>query len=683
MAVAGFFTRSLSRRLVVAFLMVALVPVMLVGYLSDSFGRRSLYNAEFRKLNELREEKSAQVRAYLASVIDSARFLADYDQVITTLTQSASDRQVGQNPGDNQAATGEDDFVNKLVRVLTKYVELRGQYESEEDVLLIRPSGHVIASMDWLADYGANLKTGDLRDSGLGQVWQKVMKSQKPAITDFSIYKPSGAAAAFVAAPVFTRENRFCGVLAIRIGTNRLSKILKVTDAAGKTAEAYLVGSDGLMRSQSNYTDEISFLRKRVETGPAKAALRGQKGHAVATNYLGKRVFSSYGITGIRDNQSLGADFDWAILAEIGKSEAIGPVVQITHRFALIVVAVVGAVLMAAFFLARSLTKPITTMVERVNRVSEGDLTVQVGFQGRADEIGQLAQAIEVMVSSAQDQIRRILEGVYVLSSCATEISTTVAKLSMSTAQASSAVTETSTTVEQVKQAAQVSGAEAKRVAETARHSVQVSAAGEKATEGTISRMNLIQEQIAIISETVLTLSAHSRAITNLIGTVQDLADQSNLLAVNASIEAARAGDQGKGFAVVAREIKALADQSRGATEQMRKILDDNGNRVSAVVMATEQGSKAVEGGVRQAELAGSSIQALTGSVSESSRAANTIGSSIEQQSAGVHQVAMAMASIEQAMHQNVAVTAQLEGSARKLQQLGGSLQELVQRYTV
>ena len=111
--------------------------------------------------------------------------------------------------------------------------------------------------------------------------------------------------------------------------------------------------------------------------------------------------------------------------------------------------------------------------------------------------------------------------------------------------------------------------------------------------------MNLIKTQMESIGETVVRLSDQSRAIEDIIASVQDLADQSNLLAVNASIEAARAGDQGKGFAVVAHEIKTLADQSKEATEHIRTILDDTRKWVSAAVMATEQGGKAVEAGLQ------------------------------------------------------------------------------------
>jgi methyl-accepting chemotaxis protein len=195
--------------------------------------------------------------------------------------------------------------------------------------------------------------------------------------------------------------------------------------------------------------------------------------------------------------------------------------------------------------------------------------------------------------------------------------------------------------------------------------------------------MKMIREQMESIGETVVRLSDRGRDIEEIIATVQDIADQSNLLAVNASIEAARAGDRGKGFAVVAHEIKSLADQSKDAVQQVRSILQDIRKWIGAVVMAAEQGSKAVDAGVEQSVLAGEAIQALAESVVRSSQAASVIETSSGQQSVGVEQVSSAMASIEPAVNQNLMGTTQLENAAQKLKKLGEQLRESVNRYRI
>jgi methyl-accepting chemotaxis protein len=195
--------------------------------------------------------------------------------------------------------------------------------------------------------------------------------------------------------------------------------------------------------------------------------------------------------------------------------------------------------------------------------------------------------------------------------------------------------------------------------------------------------MNRIQEQMESIAESVVRLSEQGQAIGEIIATVNDLAEQSNLLAVNAAIEATRAGEYGKGFAVVAQEVRSLAEQSRDATKQVRTILMEVQKATSAAVIATEQGTKAVAAGLKQATDAGESIGGLTGSVGEAAQAAIQIAASSQQQLVGMDQIATAIANIRQATTQNMAGTRQLEASAQNLQELGGRLKILVARQRV
>lgn len=195
--------------------------------------------------------------------------------------------------------------------------------------------------------------------------------------------------------------------------------------------------------------------------------------------------------------------------------------------------------------------------------------------------------------------------------------------------------------------------------------------------------MNRIREQMESIADSVVRLSEQGQTIGEIIATVNDLAEQSNMLAVNAAIEATRAGEYGRGFAVVAQEVRSLAEQSKQATIQVRSILMELQKATSAAVMATEQGSKAVAQGVKQATDAGESIRALTGTSNEAAQAAIQIAASSQQQLIGMDQIASAISNIRQATSQNLAGTRQLEASAVSLQELGGRLKVLVERQRV
>lgn len=364
------------------------------------------------------------------------------------------------------------------------------------------------------------------------------------------------------------------------------------------------------------------------------------------------------------------------------KRQAAADHTAVTTQRVLVVgtVVVFVAVLLISFPLSGAITRPIARAVDLAVAISSGDLSKSLDVKG-SDEVGRLAAALNNMVDNLREQTQRTLEGVNVLWSSAAEISSTVVQLGQTTARMSAAVAETSTTVEEVKQSARVASERAKKVASDAQQAVEISTAGTRATKDTTDKMNHIKEQMASIGETVVKLSRQSQAIEAIIASVQDLADQSNLLAVNASIEAARAGDQGRGFAVVAHEIKSLAEQSRDATTQVRSILEETRKWVSAVVMAAEEGGKAVEAGVVQSAVAGESIHSLAGSLAASSQSAQIIDTSAEQQFVGIDQVAQAMTNIEHAMQQNLAGMTQLEGAARRLEELGESLKGVVERY--
>jgi methyl-accepting chemotaxis protein len=345
-------------------------------------------------------------------------------------------------------------------------------------------------------------------------------------------------------------------------------------------------------------------------------------------------------------------------------------------------VALLLGVVMAAF-LNRIIADPLREIAGVAERVASGDLTVNVPSDHRADEVGVLAQTFRRMVETLREVNREIRESVNVLGASATEILAATSQVASGAVETATAVSETTTTVEEVKQTAGVSSQKARYVSESAQKAAQVSQSGKKSVEESIAGMSRVQERMESIAESIVRLSEQSQAIGEITATVNDLAEQSNLLAVNAAIEAAKAGDAGKGFAVVAAEVKSLAEQSRQATAQVRAILTDIQKATSAAVMATEQGTKAVEAGVKQSTEAGQSIQVLAEGIVEAAQAATQIAASSQQQVVGMDQVALAMENIRQASVQNVAGTKQAEVAAQSLHELGQRLKQLVEQYKV
>jgi methyl-accepting chemotaxis protein len=374
----------------------------------------------------------------------------------------------------------------------------------------------------------------------------------------------------------------------------------------------------------------------------------------------------------------------------------------------------------AGFSIARNISVPLNQISGVAEKIANGDLSATVAADDRGDEVGRLSRTFSRMIRSLQEMadvakkiaasdlrvqikpqseadvlgnafvimvqnLRRttieLAEGVNVLASSASEILAATTQVAAGAAETGTAIAQTTSTVEEVKQTAQVSSQKAKYVSDSAQKATQVAQTGRKSVDASIDGMKKIQTQMESIAESVVKLSEQSQAIGEIIASVNDLAEQSNLLAVNAAIEAAKAGEHGKGFAVVAQEVKSLAEQSKQATAQVRTILNDIQKATTAAVLATEQGSKAVETGVKQSTEAGDAIRLLADGITEAAQAATQIAASSQQQLVGTDQVAMAMENIKQASAQNMAGTKQAEIAAHGLHDLGQKLKQLVEQY--
>lgn len=336
-----------------------------------------------------------------------------------------------------------------------------------------------------------------------------------------------------------------------------------------------------------------------------------------------------------------------------------------------------------SMWLNRMISSPLREIARAAARVTDGDLSLRLTEMRRTDEIGVLIETFSQMVLSLREMTGEARAGAEMLAETASAILATTTQVAAGSAETASSIGETSVTMEEVKQTVQLSAEKAREVSDAAQRTAEVARSGQDAVEDVAQGMARIREQVEAVAGSILRLSEQSHAIGEIIAAVNDLADQSNLLAVNAAIEAARAGEHGRGFAVVAQEVKSLAEQSKQATAQVRTILGEIQKATGAAVLATEQGSKAVDAGVRQSAQAGESIRVLAENIQLAAGAAVQIAASSQQQLAGVSQVALAMEAIKQASAQNAAGVKRAEAAAKSVNELGQKLKTLVQRYRI
>jgi methyl-accepting chemotaxis protein len=322
-------------------------------------------------------------------------------------------------------------------------------------------------------------------------------------------------------------------------------------------------------------------------------------------------------------------------------------------------------------------------MVAQLQEILEGLRQHNEQLQDANAEIVERANAEQLQRLALQDLFEHVLGVANSLVNAVAEIQAASSQQLASAAEQDAAVTQTVTTVEEVLATVFQTAERARVVAEASQQSVEISRQGQQAVADTIAAMELIQQRVSHIAENILVLSEHTQQIGEIIQTVNDLADQSKLLALNASIEAARAGEEGKGFAVVAMEVRQLAQQSREATSRVQAILNEIQQATNTTVMVTEEGSKRAADGMTLAEHTGEAIQALAAALEEALQASTQIAASTQQQTTGIEQLASAMRQIQQASTQAAASTNQTKYSIRNISDMAQRLEQAVVQYQV
>ncbi len=341
----------------------------------------------------------------------------------------------------------------------------------------------------------------------------------------------------------------------------------------------------------------------------------------------------------------------------------------------------VGTGILLAFLLSRHIAVPLARLALMAEQIGRGEIPKEVVADTRRDEVGRLTVAFAAMSSYLRELVLDLNESTSVLAASGEEILAVTNQVATSTQETATAISEIVTTVAEVKQTATLSGSKSQEVMQSAELTKQETQRGRTAVQETLTNMEQICQQMQSVADSIVRLGEQSQAIGEIVASVGDLAEQSNLLGVNASIEAVKAGDAGKGFSVVAQEVKALADQSKQATAQVRSILGEIQRALTKAVLLAEQSTKTVESGFERARQAGHAIQTLSDRIDESTGAAMQIAASSQQQKIGMDQIAQAMENIRQASQDNVVGARQVDVAARSLNQLGLKLQNIAKKF--
>ncbi len=497
----------------------------------------------------------------------------------------------------------------------TKYNNAYGYY----DLFLFHPSGYCFYSVCHEADYHTNLVTGEYANSALGKATKECLSTQQFAFGDFAPYEPSaGTPAAFIAQPVVV-DGEAGLVVALQLSDAAVSDMMAAGSNKERALEAYLVGPDGHMRSNSilapdTHTIAASFKQgNKVDTDAVRGAMSGGTDAKVITDYLGSQVLSAWTPLDIYGTK-------WALICEIDEAVAMAARTDMVETSTsantqlvmwivggLIVVGIVVAFL--AWSIARSVSKPLTAAVE----------SLTMGSDQVTSAAGQVAQSSQSLAEGTSEQ--------------------------------ASSLEETSASLEEI----------TSMTRQNTDNSNQAKglAAQAQSDAGTGS------EAMTRMSEAISGIKASADETAGIVKTIEEIAFQTNLLALNAAVEAARAGDAGKGFAVVAEEVRNLAQRAAEAARS-------TGDLITGSVKSAENGvaiSKEVAEALGKIAEGSTKVNEITGEVAAAS----------QEQTQGIDQINTAVSQMDQVTQQNAANSEEGASAAEELSAQAAEMMKVVE----
>ena len=341
-------------------------------------------------------------------------------------------------------------------------------------------------------------------------------------------------------------------------------------------------------------------------------------------------------------------------------------------------VAVAGVVaLVVATLTVRALVRVIRPVTVVAKAIADGDLTQPALPVRTRDEIGQLAASINEMNEALNKLVGEVSLAAREVAGAATEIAASSQQMAEGMNEQSAQVTQISAAVEEMSSSvAEVANKSGEAAAQAGRSGALAREGGEVVTK-TIDGMNAIRDAVGASAQSVAELGKRGAQIGQIVDVINDIADQTNLLALNAAIEAARAGEQGRGFAVVADEVRKLADRTTKATEEIGVSIAAIQGETTQAVERMERGTREVETGVARSAAAGDSLRKLVESSQAVAGVVQGIAAAAEQQSAASGQISQSLDGIRsasqeasQGAEQSATAAAQLSSKAEHLQRL-------------
>ena len=673
--------RSIARRLLFWFLVIALIPCAVLTAVTAQIASNALENSVRDVLVRTAATKATELESYAMERIRDGRALSGEPDVIRAA------RELGSIPGGTGTAEATAALRNALgenTSGFAGFLAHAAQAFGYSHLLVIDATGRIVFALDDSVPLGSSVLTGGPASTPLASGFDRCRTTLQTEFGTFQSLGRAGDPVAFVTSPIVD-EGSVVGVLALGLGPQRIWQILSDLGSLGNTGEIVTgerQGDNVLVTAPLRHETDAAF-RKLIPLGTTRGsatqrAAKGEEGYGAVIDYRGQPVVAAWRFL---------PTFRWGLCVKQDASEAYALLRWQRAAIVGLALATILGVTLAALALARSFSTPIQAAVNVARRVAAGDLrptgmALEDGTTGD-EETGALLTAIQAMNNNLRGLIGRIQKSSVALISTATAIQATSAEQQQvitdygaSTSQAVAAVKQISATSQELLRTMT-------EVNDMAAHTGLMATDGRKNLTSMDGTMRQLADSTLSFGSKLAQISERAATINLAVTTITKVADQTNLLSINAAIEAEKAGEYGAGFLVVAREIRRLADQTAVASLDIEQMVKEMQHSVSAGVMEMDKFAGQVRSSVNE-------ISDVSGKLGEIISAVHGINGRFEQvtegmraQSQGATQIREAMIRLAEGAARTASSLDDFNKATTHLRGAVGDLKEEVSRFTI
>ena len=723
----------MTTKLPMAFVVLSLVVALSMSWMGYRDFKTSLIEQSHKKLDILTKERALAIEGWFESLNSQVESYGADPTVIQAIQGfSSTFGLLMEDPvvdlhrvyiDENPNGVGEKDLLDRgeaSIPYNFQHENFHPFFRSMKnslglyDVFLFDASGTLIYSVYKERDFATNFIDGPYAASGLGETYKSALEAAdgQTIFHDFTPYEPSnGAPASFIATPVFGTQGTLIGVFAIQVPADAMSLIVNNGDGLGATGELTMIASDLTARSGSRFDGRHNILDGIKANDVVASTFGAEQSYYVSeANIVGELGIGVARIVNILDKE-------WLLLGEFELAETLQDAIAQRNKTLAFTFAAMLLVAGVGWYISKSFTKPLTTIVGAMQKIGDRDYDVEIPDTGRKDEIGDLSRTLELMldrlkafderledekahikaqkfaVSELGNGLQRLATGDFTAkldqefapeyeplrlnyNDSINSVGSTISNLKRFSDMIGE---QTNTMSNEADELSQRTENQAATLEETAAAIDEITVNIKESSQELTSAESIVLEVDAdakrgrvVIQDTTIAMSEiekSSEEIGSIIRVVDDIAFQTNLLALNAGVEAARAGDAGRGFAVVAAEVRQLAMRSTEAVGQIKSLVETSATNVNTGVKL-----------VRDTE---SVLLEIAQRIDSISKLITSVAHNATDQSGSIGEINVGVTNLDRVTQQNAQMVENSTNSVRALRHEAENLVDILKSFKV